>query len=102
MFGEILHITILNNRIFDYLICFFVFLISILFINLFVKIILLRLKNWAKKTSTALDDLLIRVFQRSALPLLYFGAFYISISNLNLTPSLSKIIGILGLKMVLN
>jgi small-conductance mechanosensitive channel len=95
---QVQQLVIFNNRLLDYLICLFIFLISILIINLLLrKIVLLRLKGWAKKTSTTLDDLLIRIFEKSLLPLLYFGAFYLSVRNLTLSPNLSKAINILGL-----
>ncbi|MGD9015090.1 MAG: mechanosensitive ion channel family protein [Candidatus Omnitrophota bacterium] len=98
MLEQVQQLVIFNNRLLDYLICLFIFLISILIINLLLrKIVLLRLKGWAKKTSTTLDDLLIRIFEKSLLPLLYFGAFYLSVRNLTLSPNLSKAINILGL-----
>jgi len=98
---QILLISIFNNRILDYLICLLIFLISIIIINLLLrKIILLRLKSWVKKTSTTLDDLLIKIFEKSLLPLLYFGAFYLSIRKLTLNPNLNKAINILGLVLL--
>jgi len=97
MFRQILQTVFFNNRILDYIICFLIFLIGILIIHLFRKVIIQRMKSWAKKTSTTLDDLLIGIVQRNILPLLYFGAFYVSIRNLTLNPSLSKTIDTLGL-----
>lgn len=100
MFEQIFQIVIFKNRILDYLICISLFLISILIIHLFRRFVLARLKRWAEKTATNLDDFLIGIFGKNLLPLLYFGAFYLSIRSLTLNPALSKIIDILGLTIL--
>ncbi len=97
---EILHMVIFKNRILDYLICLFVFLISILIVHILRKFVLIRLKRWARRTATTLDDFLIDIFKRNFIPLLYFGAFYLSIRNLALNPGLSRTIDILGLVLL--
>ncbi|MFC1658024.1 mechanosensitive ion channel family protein [Candidatus Omnitrophota bacterium] len=100
MFENAFQIVYFNNRIIDYLNTLGIFLLSILVINLFRRIVFSRIKNWAKKTATILDDLLIRIFEKSIIPLLYFGAFYISIRNLILRPSFTRVVDILGLLLL--
>jgi len=100
VFDKIFQTVFFNNRIIDYLNTLGIFLVSILVISLFKRIILSRIKNWVKQTSTILDDLLIRIFEKSIMPLLYFGAFYISIRNLILKPSFTKAVDILGLLLL--
>ena len=97
MLVNIIQREIFNNSILDYLNCVLVFLLSMLIIHIFRRRILSRLKKWAEKTSTTLDDFLVGVFRHTVVPLLYFGAFYVSIKNLTLDPLFTKIVNILGL-----
>jgi small-conductance mechanosensitive channel len=55
------------------------------------------LKRWAERTTTTLDDFLIAIFEKNLIPLFYFGAFYLSIRNLNLNLMLNKTFDTLGL-----
>ncbi|MBL7081340.1 MAG: mechanosensitive ion channel family protein [Candidatus Omnitrophica bacterium] len=97
MLREILEISFFQNRLLDYLICALFFLLTVFIIRIFKAIVLARLKAWAKKTATTIDDFLIHIFEKTLLPLLYFGAFYLSIRNLTLNPVLTKMIDIIGL-----
>ncbi|MFH1339122.1 MAG: mechanosensitive ion channel family protein [Candidatus Omnitrophota bacterium] len=100
MIGQILQTELFNNRILDYVICLITFLVCIFIICFFRKWVLARLRSWAKKTATTVDDFLIDAFKSFALPLLYFGTFYISVRNLNLNSLLSKIINISGIALL--
>ena len=97
MFQDILQQTFFHNRILDYLICLSTLLIGIIIIQIFKRILLNRLKAWAKKTETTIDDFLIPTILKNLLPPLYFGAFYLSIQGLTLNPALEKGINVLGL-----
>lgn len=97
MFKGFLQQTFFNNRILDYLICLSVFLIGIIVIQIFKRFLLKRLRKWAKRTATTIDDFLIRMIEKELLPLFYFGAFYVSIQGLTLNPALEKGINVLGL-----
>ena len=97
MFQDILQQTFFHNRILDYLICLSAFIIGIIIIRIFKSILLNRLKAWAKETDTTIDDFLIHAIEKKLLPLLYFGAFYLSIQGLTLNPALEKGINVLGL-----
>lgn len=97
MFKGFLQQTFLHNRILDYLICLSVFLIGIIVIQIFKRFLLKRLRKWAKRTATTVDDFLIRMIEKELLPLFYFGAFYVSIQGLTLNPALEKGINVLGL-----
>ncbi len=100
MFQNIFQQVFFNNRVLDYLICLSIFIIAIIVIQIFKSIILKRLRVWTKKTTTTIDDLLLHSVERQLLPLLYFGAFYLSIQGLTLNSALDKAINILGLVLL--
>ncbi|MEA1995883.1 MAG: mechanosensitive ion channel family protein [Campylobacterota bacterium] len=92
--------TFLQNRILDYLIFIAVFLVSVFVIQIFKVIILKRLKKWAEKTNITIDDFLIHIIEKTLLPLLYFGAFYLSTRCLTLSSFLNKAIDALGITLL--
>ncbi len=100
MLQEIIEKAFLGNRIADYLICVLILLAGFAIIKIFQCFILRRLKKWAEKTATTLDDFLVGLIQKILLPLAYFGAFYLSVNILNLDPLLKKIIDITGMAIL--
>jgi len=96
MLKDILEITFLQNSVLDYLIFLATLLVGILIVRIIKNIILSRLKAWSKKTATTIDDFLIRIFEKTLLPLVYFGVFYLATRSLTLNPTLTKIIDVLG------
>jgi len=96
MISRILEKMILGNSVFAYLSCLGIFVFSVAALLIFRRIVLRHLEAWAQKTKTTLDDFVVGVFQKNLLPLLYFGAFYVSIQNLNFIAGIKKIIDILG------
>lgn len=97
MFTDTLQTTILNNRILDYLIFIAVFFVGILAVTILKAITLKRLKAWAEKTSTTIDDFLVTIFEKKLIPILYFGVFYLSFNSLTLAPFLIKTVDIAGM-----
>ncbi len=100
MYTNILEKVFFQNRLADYLVCMGIFIAGVLIAHIFKSIILIRLKSWAKKTATTIDDFVVQVFQKNLLPLLYFGAFYISVQHLTLLPVLEKILNVLGVAVL--
>ena len=100
MIQEIVELSFLGNRVIDYLICLFLLLGGSIAIKIFRRFILKRLRKWAEKTATTLDDFLIGVIQSVLLPFAYFGIFYLSINTLSLDPLLKKGINIAGMAIV--
>jgi small-conductance mechanosensitive channel len=100
MIQEIIEQTFLGNRIMDYLICIFLILAGFVVIKTFQYFLLKRLKKWAEKTTTTIDDFLIRVIKSTLLPLAYFGVFYLSVNTLTLNPMLKKIVDIIGMAIL--
>ena len=100
MFKEISELSFLNNRVLDYLICVGIFLLSIIVIKIFKLIILKKLKKWAEKTVTTLDDFIVGVFERVVTPFLYLGALYLSVQILTLGASVAKVINVIGIAVL--
>ncbi len=93
----ILQTSFLQNTVLDYLIFLLTFLTGVIIIRILKSIILNRLKAWAEKSATTLDDFLIHIFEKKLLPMLYFGVFYLSAKSLALSPTLSKFIDVIGI-----
>ncbi len=96
MFEDTLEKIVLGNRILDYLFALGYIIVGLVAVWVMRKIILVRLKKWAEKTATTLDDFIIRNFQRTILPLLYFAVFYFSLRSLTLHPTVDRIMTILA------
>lgn len=97
MLKEILQTSFLGNTIRDYLVFLAAFLVGIFVIKVFKSISLNRLRAWAKKTSTTIDDFLIDIFEKKLIPLFYFGAFYLSINMLKLDRPVQNIVNTAGI-----
>ncbi|MCK4533544.1 mechanosensitive ion channel family protein, partial [bacterium] len=77
--------TFFQNTFLAYVISGLIFITGLIFIKIFKKIVLKRLKKWTEKTTIAIDDFLVGIFEKALIPLLYFGVFYLSIRNIILT-----------------
>ncbi|MCG2710978.1 MAG: mechanosensitive ion channel family protein [Candidatus Omnitrophica bacterium] len=96
MSTEFLNNVYFGNKLLDYLICLGVFFGSVIALVVFKQIVLSRLKNWSQKTKTKLDDFIVGTFGKNIMPLLYFGALYISIQKLVLFDAINKFVDIAG------
>lgn len=90
-------LRVFDNPVLDYLIFFSVLIGGMLLVKIIDRSLFRRLKDLTRKTSTLLDDFLIEQIDRTALPLLYFGAFYLSSRTLTLHPYLHRGLDILGI-----
>lgn len=97
MLTETLQRTFLDNRVLDYLVFLGSFLAGIIGVRLIKSIIVNRLKAWAKKTSTTIDDFIVRIFEKKLIPILYFGIFYITFNGLLLTDTVIRIVDVAGI-----
>ncbi len=85
---NILDQTFLGNSYQQYMTALVVLIIGIAAVIVFKKIVLARLKRWAEKTDSMLDDFLVASVEKSIVPLLYYGAFYLAVTTLNLAAKL--------------
>ena len=91
---DILNQTFLGNTYYAYLIALSTFVLGLILVFLFKKIFIVRLKKWANKTETTMDDLLVKGVERTLLPILFFGVLSISIKTLNLSNDFIYFFGI--------
>ena len=97
MLKDALQTTVLDNRILDYLIFLAAFLVGIVGVHLIKGITLNRIKVWSAKTSTTIDDFMVRIFEEKLIPILYFGVFYLAFNSLALPDSISRTVDIAGI-----
>ena len=81
-----------NNTILEYLVATGLFVILILALRLFRRVVLWRLKKWSEKTKTTIDDFIVKVIERAVFPLLNFGAFYLSVTTLDLSDKIHNLL----------
>jgi len=88
---ELLARVILSNTIGGYLIFAAAALGAIAAVRLLSSVILIRIKVLARRTSTTIDDLLVRIVEKTILPLAYVFAVYLSMNLLVLSPGVRRI-----------
>ncbi len=82
--------SFLGNSTWQYLSAVIALIIGIIAVNVFKKIVLGRLKTWADKTHRNIDDFFIAGIEKTIIPLLYYGSFYLAVTSLNLNSKLAK------------
>ncbi len=96
-----LNINFLGNTVQQYLTALVVFLIGIVIINIFKRIVLAKIKKWTEKTKTTIDDFLLTSVQKSVVPLLYYGVFYIAVTSLVLSSEVFNIFDKLSIILIM-
>lgn len=100
MDSELLQMVYFGNTVQAYLICAGIFAGAALALLGFTQIVLSRLKKWAEQTKTKVDDFVIGIFHKNIMPLLYYGAFYISMHRLVLPAAVNKFIDAAGVILI--
>lgn len=68
-----------------------VLIVSYFLILIFKRVIIQRLKGWSAKTANTIDDFLIKIIEKSIVPLLYLTAVYFSLNMLQFPASIHKV-----------
>jgi len=97
---EFLNQTYWGDTVQTYLIALGIFVVGLILVKILQRVVLYRLKKWAAKTETTLDDLLIKSVEKSIVPMLYYGVLYTAITSLSLNESVSNIVHIVSLFIV--
>ncbi len=87
---EILQREFLQNAVADYLLAIGIFVLGVIAVNIVRAVVLSQLKRWAARTTTRLDEALLRIVERAMVPLIYLGVFYIGVGNLVLHPIVDR------------
>jgi small-conductance mechanosensitive channel len=97
---EFLNKTYFGNTVLLYLTAVAVFLACFIAVKIFKKMILGRLDKWAASTETTIDDFVIKAVEKSIVPLLYYGAFYLAIRTIEFPARIDKIINVASIILV--
>ena len=91
-FETILSTVAFGNKISDYLIFAAIAVGGVFAVRLLASVVLIRIKARAKRTAKTVDDLLVRVFERTLFPLAYVFLVYISLSYLILPQRIKHLV----------
>ena len=86
MYATFLEQYFLGNKISDYLVAGIALLVGFFVINIGIRYLIKRIKVYSEKTTTTIDDFLVSVLERLAIPFLYLLAIYISVKSLAFHP----------------
>ena len=100
MFNELLQKTFFENTVLSYIIVAVVIVVGLLIMKLISSVVIRALHRWAKKSTSTLDDFVIEILKKNAVPLMYYGVFYVATRNLILPSALAKGIDILGIVLL--
>jgi small-conductance mechanosensitive channel len=81
-FSAILELTYFHNRILDYLAVTAIFLAMIVAINIVHRVIIKHITKWVSDQRNRFANVAMKICENDLIPLLYFGAFYLSMSLL--------------------
>ena len=93
MIPDVMQKVYFENSLLQYAISAGIFVAGSIVLLICRKVLVRRMKTWAAKTKTTFDDFAVRVFQRNVMPLLYFGALYLSVRNLQMPHAVDKGLG---------
>lgn len=96
MIDGFLNRTFYGNTVLDYVVSAGVVLVGFAVVTILRKLFVPRLRNWAQRTRTPVDDILIRLLERAVVPLLYYGIFYAAIRSLTLHPIVARAVDVAG------
>lgn len=98
--SEFLNYEFLGNTVYIYLNALVIFIVGLLAVKIFRKIILKNLVALSAKTKTSFDDFLIDLIKRIVVPLAYFGIFYLALNSLNMIAIAKKSVDITAFAII--
>lgn len=100
MLQAMLNQLFFQNSVYSYLTALLVFTVAVCTVKLFDHAVLNRLKIWAETATNTLDIYLFQTLEKTLLPALYFGSFYVAVRSLMLPALLNRSIDIIGIIIV--
>ncbi len=83
-----------NNSLREWGIALSIIIVSFLCLKILQSILLSRLRSWAKKSKTTVDDLVLTIINSLAMPFLYILSVYYGLQYLNLGTRVPKVLHI--------
>ena len=100
MLNNFFQTTYFSNTVMDYAVFLSILMGGLLVIRVIKTFVLHRLNVWSEKTDTTIDDFMVRIIDGKLIPILYFGALYLSTKVLQLSPIAVKVIEIAGVVLL--
>ena len=88
---ELLKLEFLSNSVQEYLIALGIFIVFFIAFKVFEKSILTRIKEWAKKTKTDIDDEIVKIVEKMPHLFYLYISFYIALRFLTINPTGDKV-----------
>lgn len=95
MMEDWLQFVLLGNTVQTWLIALGIILVLLLLVRIIRTILLKKLKKWAEKTETTVDDFIVAFVQKSILPILYIFSVYSGLHYLWLSPKAERVLYII-------
>lgn len=92
----ILNSVYLGNTLYAYCEAFLFFILSILLLRMLRRVVFVKFEEHAKKTENKFDDFVMSIIAKVAMPLFYFGAYYVASNLLYLGEGYDKAFGIIS------
>lgn len=89
-----------GNTILKYIEAIGIFILVLILVKIFQLIVLRRLKKWAEKTKTTIDDFILNGIKKSIVPILYYSAIYFAARSLNLSDAVRSIFDVSSIVVV--
>jgi len=93
---NVLQSVYLGNSIQAYLVGLGIFIAGVVVLVILEKLIIRRIRKFTEQTETNLDDLFFKAVEKTLIPLLYLGALYIAVNQLELTVGVVKLVSSLA------
>jgi small-conductance mechanosensitive channel len=101
MYNGLMQYAVFGNTVKDYLVSLAIVLVGLFLLRVVLRnIVLHRIRKWAEKTATTFDDVVVRLFTGTILPILYVGLLYLAIKNLTLKPVVGKVVDVFGVVLM--
>jgi len=97
---KILEQVFFGNSIWNYLIALATLFLSLVFVKVVVRMTIKRLKKFAEKTTTTIDDLFVTILERIIFPVLYLSCFYLGMKTLRLPSGMDGVINVIELAVI--
>ncbi|MEE9615191.1 MAG: mechanosensitive ion channel family protein [Thermodesulfobacteriota bacterium] len=96
MLNELLQKTFFENTVLSYIIVAAAIVVGLLIVKIITSVVIRALHRWTEKTEGKLDDFIIEMLRKNAVPLMYYGVFYVATRSLILPSALNKGLEVVG------